>query len=391
MDDTASSDAVRRLRYEDKEVILVGTAHVSRESVDLVKAVIEAESPDTVCVELCEGRYQALRRRDQWQDTDIVEVIRKKKVFVLLSNLILASFQKRMAAALDVRPGQEMIQAMESAEEISAEICLADRDIRATLARTWGQMGVVARFKLFFQLILATGSADEITEDEVEQLKQRDVLESILAELGHAMPSVKRTLIGERDQYLAAKIREAPGEKVVAVVGAGHLTGIEEHWHEPVDLDALSALPARSRWARILAWLIPIAIVAVLAYGFLSGGADVGTDMIVWWVAANGLLSAAGAILAMGHPLTVLSAGLASPLTSLNPMMAAGWVAGLVETFVRKPKVRDLENLQTDAMTLKGFRRNGVTRVLLVVVFTNLGSVIGTFVALPMMVRLMNA
>jgi len=387
--DTNHSDAIRHLTYEDKEVLLIGTAHVSKESVELVKSVIESEVPDTVCVELCEGRFQTTRRQDHWQNMDIIKVIKEKKVFLLLSNLILAAFQKRMAAKLDIRPGQEMIQAVTSAESVSAEICLADRDVRVTLARTWRQMGLWTRIKLFFQLVLSLGSVDEISAEEVERLKQRDVLESILDELGQSMASVRRTLIDERDQYLAAKIRQAPGKRIVAVVGAGHMPGIERHWQQPVDLEALSIMPQRSQWTRPLKWIIPGVILVLLAYGFFKGGADVGKDMLIWWIMANGILSGLGALLALGHPLTILTAIAAAPLTSLNPMIAAGWVSGLVEAFSRKPKVRDFEQLQNDIITVKGFWRNKVTRILLVVVFTNLGSTIGTFVALPMMMRIL--
>jgi len=387
--DTNHSDAIRHLTYEDKEVLLIGTAHVSKESVELVKSVIASEAPDTVCVELCEGRYQTMRRQDHWQNMDIIKVIKEKKVFLLLSNLILAAFQKRMAAKLDIRPGQEMIQAVTSAESVSAEICLADRDVRVTLARTWRQMGLWSRIKLFFQLVLSLGSVDEISAEEVERLKQRDVLESILDELGQSMASVRRTLIDERDQYLAAKIRQAPGKRIVAVVGAGHMPGIERQWQQPVDLEALSIMPPRSQWTRPLKWIIPGVILVLLAYGFFKGGADVGKDMLIWWIMANGILSGLGALLALGHPLTILTAMAAAPLTSLNPMIAAGWVSGLVEAFSRKPKVRDFEQLQNDIVSVKGFWRNKVTRILLVVVFTNLGSTIGTFVALPMMMRIL--
>ena len=389
MMDTNHSDAIRHLTYEDKEVLLIGTAHVSKESVELVKSVIASEAPDTVCVELCEGRYQTMRRQDHWQNMDIIKVIKEKKVFLLLSNLILAAFQKRMAAKLDIRPGQEMIQAVTSAESVSAEICLADRDVRVTLARTWRQMGLWSRIKLFFQLVLSLGSVDEISAEEVERLKQRDVLESILDELGQSMASVRRTLIDERDQYLAAKIRQAPGKRIVAVVGAGHMPGIERQWQQPVDLEALSIMPPRSQWTRPLKWIIPGVILVLLAYGFFKGGADVGKDMLIWWIMANGILSGLGALLALGHPLTILTAMAAAPLTSLNPMIAAGWVSGLVEAFSRKPKVRDFEQLQNDIVSVKGFWRNKVTRILLVVVFTNLGSTIGTFVALPMMMRIL--
>jgi pheromone shutdown-related protein TraB len=387
MNSNNNSDPIHHLTCGDKTVILVGTAHVSQQSVDLVKRVIEEEKPDTVCVELCAGRYQNLRQQDSWKQTDIIKVIKEKKAFLLLSNLILASFQKRIAAKLDIRPGQEMIQAIETAEKQGATVHLADRDVRITLARTWGQMGWWTRLKLLFQLVLSYGDADAIEPAEVERLKQQDVLESILAEVGRSMPTVRRTLIDERDLYLAAKIRTAPGEKIVAVVGAGHLSGIVKNWDQPVALHELETLPPKGQLRQFFKWAIPMGIIGLLLYGFLKGGTDVGAGMLVWWIGANGLLAGLGALLALAHPLTILSSVLAAPLTSLNPMIAAGWVSGLVEALTRKPQVKDFESLQEDIQSLKGFWRNKVTRILLVVAFTNIGSAAGTFVAFPMMMK----
>ena len=380
-------DPIHRLTYQDKEVILLGTAHVSKQSVELVEQVIDQEKPDTVCIELCQGRYQNLRQQESWQNMDIIKVIREKKSFLLLSNLILAAFQKRIAAKLDIRPGQEMIQAIESAEAAGAQIHLADRDVRITLARTWRQMGWWSKIKLIFQLVLSFSDVDQIDAEEVERMKQQDVLESILEEVGRSLPSIRHTLIDERDQYLAAKIRTAPGQKIVAVVGAGHVPGIQKYWDQPVNLELLETLPPKSRLGSVIKWLIPSAIIFFIAYGFYIGGAKVGKDMVTWWLAANGILAGIGALIALGHPLTILSSVMAAPLTSLNPMIAAGWVSGLVEALSRKPKVRDFEHLQEDILSIKGFWRNKVTRILLVVVFTNLGSALGTFVAVPMMMH----
>lgn len=387
MDSKNNSDPIHRLTYDDKEILLVGTAHVSRQSVDLVKSVIEEEKPDSVCVELCAGRFQTLRQKENWQQMDIIKVIREKKAFLLLSNLILAAFQKRIAAKLDIRPGQEMIQAIESAEQIGADIQLADRDVRVTLARTWRQMGWWSRIKLMGQLLISFGEVEEINPEEIERLKQQDMLESILAEVGRSLPTVRKTLIDERDQYLAAKIRSAPGRKIVAVVGAGHVPGIRKYWNQPVDLQQLEVLPPKSHVVGLVQWLIPLMIIVLMLFGFFKGGKDVGTGMVIWWIGANGVLAGLGALAAWAHPLTILSSMLAAPLTSLNPMIAAGWVSGLVEALSRKPQVRDFEHLQEDIQTVRGFWQNKITRILLVVAFTNLGSAIGTFVAFPMMVK----
>ena len=380
---------IHRLVFEDKEIIIVGTAHVSKESVQLVTEVIEAEKPDTVCIELCESRYQSIRQKELWLNTDIVKVIKEKKSFLLLSNLMLASLQKRIAQKFDITPGQEMITAIEAGEAAGASIHLADRNIRITLSKTWRAMGLWDKFKLLFQAFLSLGQIDEISEEDIEKMKQEDVLQSLLADVSKSLPIIKKILIDERDQYLAHKIRTAAGNKIVAVVGAGHVPGIKKYWNAEIDIGALEQIPPKGKIVSILKWIIPLAILALIASGFYRGGTHAGTDMITWWVLANGILAGLGALVALAHPLTILSSVLAAPLTSLNPMIAAGWVSGLVEAFSRKPKVKDFESLPEDILSIKGFWKNNVTRILLVVVFTNIGSSIGTFVAIPLMIKVL--
>jgi len=384
-----TSEMVHHLEYNGKNIILVGTAHISRESVRLVAEIIRQELPETVCVELCQSRYQTIRQKELWQDTDIVKVIKEKKSFLLLSNLLLASFQKRIAKKFDMKPGEEMIQAIESAEEIGAGIHLVDRDIRTTLSRTWRAMGFWSKIKLLFQLIMSIGEVEGIQEEDVEKMKQEDVLTTLLAEVGKSLPVLKDILIDERDQYLAEKIRSAPGTKIVAIVGAGHVQGIRKYWNASVDINALEQLPPKNKTTGILKWVLPVAIMVMFIAGFFYGGAKAGKDMIVWWIGANAILAGIGALLALAHPVTIVSSMLAAPLTSLNPMIAAGWVSGLVEAFSRKPRVKDLESLPQDILSIRGFWRNKVTRILLVVVFTNLGSSIGTFVAFPVIVKVL--
>ena len=389
MSTTDKSDVIHHLELGDKKFILVGTAHVSRESAQQVGQLIMEERPDTVCVELCQSRYQSMRHKERWQETDIIKVIKEKKSFLLLSNLLLASFQKRIAKKLDINPGAEMIKAIETAEAVGAKIHLADRDIRTTLARTWRAMGLWSKIKLMFQLILSLGEVEEIKEEDIEKMKQQDVLESLLAEVGKSLPILKNILIDERDQYLADKIKNAPGQKIVAVVGAGHVQGIKKYWNTDINIQALEQLPPKKKSTGILKWLIPGAILGMILAGFFWGGAKAGKDMLVWWIAANAILAGLGSMMALAHPATIISSMLAAPLTSLNPMIAAGWVSGLVEAFSRKPKVKDLETLPEDILSVRGFWRNKVTRILLVVVFTNLGSSIGTFVAFPAIVKLL--
>ncbi len=380
---------IHRLSWEDKEIILIGTAHVSRESVELVSEVLENERPDTVSVELCESRYDSIRKKKQWQDTNIIKVIREKKAFLLLSNILLASFQRRIAEKLDVKPGEEMMRAIETGEAIGAEIHLADRDIRVTLSRTWRMMGLWSKLKLLFQLMLSVGDIDEISEEDIEEMKQADVLETLLADVGKTMPLLREILIDERDRFLTEKIRTAPGKKIVAVVGAGHVPGIKASWQDTIDIAPLEEIPPRRKISGLLKWLIPAGIVLLIVLGFFYGGLETGTDMLTWWILANGVFAGIGAALALAHPVTVITAILAAPLTSLNPMIAAGWVSGLVEAYTRKPKVIDFESLPDDMLSIRGFWRNKVTRVLLVVVFTNIGSSLGTFVAIPLMAKIL--
>jgi len=378
---------VHHFTFEDKEINLVGTAHVSRESVDLVNQVIEEKKPDTVCVELCKSRYESLTQKKTWQEANVFKVIRDKKAFLLLSNLILAYFQKKIGHKLGTKPGEEMMRAIQAAEGVGASIHLADRDIRTTLARTWRLMGLWTKIKLLAQLVTSAGALDSISEEQIEEMKKRDVLETLLSEIGEELPELKHILIDERDQYLTHKIRTAPGNKIVAVVGAGHVPGIQHYWNLPIDIKPLEQIPPRSKLINVFKWVVPLLIVTLFILGFFYAGTSTTAHMLKWWILANSILAGLGATLAFAHPLTIFSAVVSAPLTSLNPMIAAGWVCGLVEAFVGKPKVRDFEMLPEDISSLKGFWKNKITRILLVVVFTNIGSSLGTFVAIPLMVR----
>ncbi|MFC1824826.1 TraB/GumN family protein [Thermodesulfobacteriota bacterium] len=381
-----SSDT-HRLTFDDKEIVLIGTAHVSMESAELVEQIIQEEKPETVCLELCQSRYQSIRQKNNWQNTDLLKVIKEQKAFLLLSNLMLAYFQKKIGHKLGIRPGEEIMRAIQAAEEADAEIYLADRDIRTTLSRTWRLMGLWTKMKLSVQLLTSAGELDNLDEKDIEKMKREDVLEALLSEMEESFPAIRRILIDERDQYLAAKIREAPGTKIVAIVGAGHVPGIKKYWQQEIDMNMLEQIPPRSKLIRILKWAFPVVILGLIILGFFIAGTTAGAHMIKWWVLANAVLAGLGAALALGHPLTILSAVVASPLTSLNPMIAAGWVSGLVEAFLGKPKVKDFERLPEDISSLKGFWKNKITRILLVVVFTNIGSSVGTFVALPLMMK----
>ncbi len=384
--------AIDIIKYNEKTIILIGTAHVSKESARLVKKTILENKPDTVCVELCNARLKSIRDKDNWRNMDIVKVIKEKKSLVLLMNLMLAAFQKKIAEKFDIKPGQEMIDALEAAEESGAFIVPADREIQVTLRRVWRSMGLWEKLKLMFQLMMSLGGTEEITEEDIEQMKQEDILQTLLSDVKKSHPVMEKVLIAERDMYLAAKITQAPGDKIVAVVGAGHVPGIKKHIsaNESIDTGELETIPPGGSVAKVLKWLIPGLILVLFAAGFFMKGNGAGTEMIWMWIAANGIFAGLGALAALAHPYTIISSIIAAPLTSLNPMIAAGWVSGLVEAVSRKPKVMDLESLPNDILSIRGFWRNNVTRILLVVVFTNIGSTIGTMTAIPLMLKIMN-
>ncbi|HOP69681.1 MAG TPA: TraB/GumN family protein [Bacillota bacterium] len=372
------SENVTRISSGDKEIILIGTAHVSPKSVEEVREVIETEKPDTVCVELDEQRYQAVMNRKKWQETDIIKIIKEKKATFLLINLVLSSYQKRLAKQFNINPGQEMIQGIQSAREIGAELVLADRDIRVTFSRIWRGLSLWNKLKLLFSIVVSIFSDETITEEELEKLKSQDILDAVLSEFTSAFPQLRVPLLDERDQYLAQKIKEAPGRKIVAVLGAAHVAGVKKEINREHDLSALSSVPPGSRLTKAILWLIPLLIIGIIVYTFLSNP-SAGIYQVLSWVLWNGSIAAIGAALAFAHPLAIATAFVVSPISSLNPLLAAGWFAGLVQVFMCRPSVEAFENLAEDVLSLKGFWTNKVTRVLLVIALTNIGSTAGAF------------
>jgi pheromone shutdown-related protein TraB len=380
-------DNIVRLSYENKTITLIGTAHISQESADLVQKVIEAERPDTVCVELCASRLQSLRDQEAWKKMDIVSVIREKKTFVLFLNFLLTSIQRRMAKNMAVKPGLEMMVALETADKQEAQTAVIDREVRTTLTRVWRLMGFWTRMKIFSQILASLfEEEEEISSEQIEALKQKGALELLLDEMGQILPGVKKHLIDERDLYMIEKIRQAPGEKLVAVVGAGHVPGMVAHWQDTdISLSELDAVPPPGRFSQIMQWLIPALVVALMGAGFFVGSKqgttwEKGLAGIIGWTTVTGGLAGLGALLARAHPLTVLASVVSAPITTLHPLIGVGHVAGLVEAWLRKPRVLDFEALHEDIQSMKGWWRNQVTRILLVVLFSSLGASLGTFI-----------
>lgn len=374
-----TEENITRINLNGKELILIGTAHVSKQSAEQVKEVIERERPDSVCIELDEQRYQSVMDSNKWREMDIFKVIKEKKATLLLMNLAISSFQNRLAKQFDIKPGQEMIQGIESAKETGANLVLADRNIQITFSRIWHNIGLSGKAQLLSAIFFSIFSKDTISEEDLEKMKSQDTLNTILAEFTKSFPKLKTPLIDERDQYLAQKIKDAPGDKVVAVLGAAHVPGIKIEIYKEHDLEVLSQKPPKSIVPKIIGWAIPLLIISVIAYTFFANP-SAGFDQALSWILWNGTLAAIGAAVAFGHPLAILSAFIAAPITSLYPLLAAGWVSGIVQAYIRRPNVGDFETLSEDVFTIKGFWDNKVTRILLVVVLTNLGSTLGTII-----------
>ncbi|MEH7249402.1 TraB/GumN family protein [Neobacillus niacini] len=374
-----TEENITRIDLDGKEIILVGTAHVSKQSVEQVKEVIDRERPDSVCIELDEQRYKSIMEGSKWRETDIFKVIKEKKATLLIMNLAISSFQNRLAKQFDTKPGQEMIQGIESAKEIGAELVLADRNIQITFSRIWGNVGLWGKTQLLTSIFYSIFNKESISEEELEKMKTQDTLNASLAEISEAFPKLKKPLIDERDQYLAQKIKEAPGKKVVAVLGAAHVPGITKEIHKDQDLQALTKTKPKSKTPQIIGWAIPALIVAIIALTFFLNP-SAGMDQAISWILWTGTTAAIGAAVALGHPLAILSAFIAAPITTLHPLLAAGWVSGIVQAYIKRPSVADFETLSEDVFSIKGFWRNKFTRVLLVIILTNIGGSFGTFI-----------
>lgn len=369
---------ITRLQVNGKEIVLIGTAHVSKNSVAEVRETIKNEQPDSVCIELDAQRFEAISQKDKWSNTDIFKIIKSKRAGFLFANILLSNYQRKLAEQFGIESGQEMMEGIACAKEYGAELVLADRNIQITFNRIWRGCSLWEKTKLLFSIVLSVVDDQEITEEDLEDLKSEDMLSAALAELGSAFKGVKRYLVDERDQYLAYKIKNAPGDKIVAVLGAAHIKGIKEELFKDQDIAKLEVIPPKSNAGKILGWMIPAIIVGLVVATFIVNPGS-GWEQAKSWILWTGLLSALGTLLAGGHILSALTAFVAAPITTLHPLLASGWFAGMTDAYFRKPKVEDFESLPKDLKSLKGLWRNKVTKILMVVVFANLGSSIGAW------------
>ena len=373
---------VHTLHFEERTILLVGTAHISQESVDLVQEVISQEKPDAVCIELDEKRFKALTQKKKWQSLDLKQIIKNKQLSTLMINLLMASYQKKLGDQLGVKPGAELLSATRAAEAHNIPIALCDRDVRITLRRAWKSTSFFKKGYLLATLFASLFDSTEINEEKLAEMKQKDVLSDLMDEMGNTLPDVKKVLIDERDIYLSEKIKETSGERLVAVVGAGHVAGILRVFQEDrsAELENITTIPPISKVWKFIGWSIPALIIgSLVTIGVQKGAADAGANLL-YWILANGIPSAIGGILAYANPLTVIGAFAAAPITSLTPVIGAGYVAAFIQVMRTPPVVKEFETVGNDMATVKGWWMNKLLRVFLVFLFTGLGSSIGTYI-----------
>lgn len=386
------SQTEKRLQLNGREIILLGTAHISQESIEEVTQAIKNEKPDAVGIELDEGRLASMKNPNAWKELDIIKVLKEGKGFVMMANLVLASFQRRMGSDVGVKPGEEMKAALGVCEELSIPTVMVDRPIQTTLKRAWAKSSFWGKCKLLGVLISSAFDKEEISQEQIESLKDASEMDSMMSELASYLPAVKAVLIDERDQYLASKIWESKGNKVIAVLGAGHLGGVVKYLEKLAkneassDTTEIGKIPSGGIGSKILGWLFPVAIVALIVAGFFKGGTASSLEMLLNWVLWNGSLSALGSLIALGHPLTILVGFVGAPIATLNPVLGVGLFTGIVQAWVKKPKIEDMENLYTDVSSVKGFYKNRILHVLLVFLLSSIGGVIGNFIAVPSLI-----
>lgn len=387
--DALAGQPIVEVERDGVRYTLLGTAHVSRASVDAVHALAAGRTFDAIAVELCEARYRGMKNPDALAALDLFQVIREGKTGMVAANLALSAYQRRLAEQLGVEPGAEMRAGIEEGETRGLPVWRIDRDVGITLRRTYAAVGWWDRIKILGGLMASVMVDDGVDEAEIERLKQGDVLESTFAEFAQRSRGLHRSLIEERDRYMAAALRHLAAEggqkQILAIVGAGHLAGLSEHLRESevvpaAERSALDVLPPPGRWGTWITLILAVLVFGGFAWGFAQG-ADIGKAVVLDWVLATGILGAIGCALAGGHPLSIVAAFIASPLTPLHPALASGTVSALVEATVRKPRVSDFTALRDDVASPRGWWRNRVARVLLNFFLTSFGTAIGVYIA----------
>ena len=387
--DALAGQPIARVRRGEVEYVLLGTAHVSRVSADAVRTMLEREPFDAVAVELCDSRYQSMRDPEAFRKLDLFQVIRQGKVGLIAANLALSAFQRRLAEQFGIEPGAEMKAAIDGAEARGLPVWLIDREIGVTLKRAHRSVGFLDRMSIVGGLGASLLTHEEVSEDEVEKLKQGDLLGSMFSEFARESPPLYDALIGDRDRYMTARLREQaegnPARRVLVVIGAGHLAGIERELgtqDEPPRplLDKLAQTPPPSRWPKWIAIGVFVVIAGAIGYAF-TRDTRAGADALLAWVLFTGGFAAIGAIAAAAHPLSVIAAFIVAPLKPFRPGVPASAVSAGVEAWLRKPRVADFDTLRDDVSHWTGWWKNRIARTLLNFMFVTIGTIAGEYTA----------
>jgi pheromone shutdown-related protein TraB len=383
---------IERVHRDGVEYIVLGTAHVSRSSVEAVHTLLSTEKFDAIAVELCESRAQGMRDPEAFKQMDLFRVIRQGKAGMVAASLVLSTFQKRLADQYGIEPGAEMKAAMDGAEQRHLPLWLIDREVGTTLKRAWHSVGFWQRFGLLGGMLASVFERETIDEKEIEKLKQGDMLESAFSEFASESAPLYRSLIAERDAFMAARLREEAGSsitanpcKVLVVIGAGHLKGLCENLRvqqgdATETVAELARTPPKARWPKWLAVALVLAVFGAIAYAFHRNTA-LGAQALRDWVLYTGGFAALGALVARAHPLSILAAFIAAPIKPFRPGIPAGGISAMVEAWVRRPRVADFETLRDDIVHWSGWWRNRVARTLLNFFLVSLGTVIGEYAA----------
>ncbi len=392
MDSNLPEQPIITIDLGEQRITLLGTAHVSRVSAEAVKSMLGSKQYDAVAVELCPSRHNTMVSPDSMARMDLFQVIREGKVAMVAASLALGAFQQRLADQFGVKPGAEMLEAVEYAQSEKIPIFLVDREVGITLKRIYHNIPWWQRLNLMSGLFASMVSREKVNEEDIERLKEGDLLESTFSQFAQQSQSLFLPLIDERDRYMAARLLQEVEKQsfrdILVIVGAGHLRGIKKYLLESSNkqnrpeqvIDELEVVPVSRGWLKIVPWVIVGLVLLGFTLGF-SHSSDLGWSLVAGWVLINGGLSALGAAIAAAHPLTIVGAFIAAPLTSLNPMVGAGMVTATIEIYLRKPKVADFNHLKHDTTHLRGWWKNRVTRILLIFILSTLGSAIGTYMA----------
>jgi pheromone shutdown-related protein TraB len=373
---------------------ILGTAHVSKASADAVEHLIKSGEFDAVAIELDAGRHAALTNPDQWAKMDLFKVLREGKAGMMAANLALSAFQQRIADQFGIEPGQEMRVAIKAANAANLPLLLIDREVGTTLRRVYRNVGFWQRMTLFSGLLAGVFSNEKISEEDIEKLKEGDMLESTFSEFAKSSEKLYTPLIAERDQYMAAKLREAKSHKnVLVVIGAGHLKGLVNHLKTDTEDSVavkkrLELIPPPELWTKILPWALVAFVIGGFVIGFMRNP-DIGLKLLSDWALITGVLGAVGALAALAHPVTILATGLAAPITTLHPLLGVGLVSAAVELWFRKPSVGDFNTLRKDVTSLRGWYKNKVARVLLVFILSSVGASLGFYLASARIVQIL--